>query len=305
MSDVLPPVLPDSAGDGAWLRYLAELGSLAALRPLDPPRRVLLGLPTGDVAAAVLAAAALRALGSYRSTNPLDRVGPDHVGGCVSTFQSGAYEDGRLDEAAGDIVRVGTTKHTTYADVVRALPEEFPFDRGRRKLRDTIVEAWELFANGRVDARRLHARVSASPVLVIGHRTAFDDDIATLQELWPKLPALADVGHGLDGWFRHPIIVCSPVTPPPSWLRDVTPALVVCDGAAAWRSPLRRSFQEAAHLLVLDRRSQAAIDEIESIVDAHTETAPLLRESPPGIEAWRIVEHLDDVLDVDADEDLF
>ncbi len=302
--DVLTTALPHTAGsDALWLRYLSELGALAALRPLDPPCRVLLGLPTGDLAAAILACSALGALASHRCDHSLDRLTADDVGCDVSTFQSGAYEDRPLAAASETELRVSAVTHTIYADVVRRLPNGFPGDRRPRKLRQPIVDAWTAATRNNVDGRRLHARVAATPVVVIGHRSAFAEDIVTLEELWPQMSQLADVGHDLDSWFRHPVLVCGPATPPPAWLREVTPAVVICDGAAAWRSPLRRVFATAAHILVLDRRAPVAVDEAQTIFDAQVEAAPVLREPPPGIEAWRIVEHLTPV--ADADEDLF
>lgn len=304
--DVLPSVLPHSPANSApWLRYLSELGALAALRPLSPPRRILLGLPTGDLAAALLACGALGALVSHRCDRALDRLAASDVGCDVSTFQSGAYEDRRLGAATNTDLRVADVTHTIYADVVRRLPDGFPRERRRRKLRPQTVEAWEAAARNKVDGRRLHARVSATPVVVIGHRTAFAEDLAAVEELWPKMSHLADVGHGLDEWFRHPVLVCTPTTRPPAWLKDVAPCVVICDGAAAWRSPLRRAFTAAAHLLVLDRRAPVAVDEAQTIFDAQVDTAPILREPPAGVEAWRIVEHLTPVAGDEADEDLF
>jgi hypothetical protein len=52
--------------------------------------------------------------------------------------------------------------------------------------------------------------------------------------------------------------------------------VVICDSAAAWRSPLRRAFATAAHLVVLDQRAPAAAEEAQSVFDAHIGTAALV-----------------------------
>lgn len=45
-----------TVSEPAWIRFLKEVAVLAVPRPLVPPRRILLGLPTGEMAAAILAA---------------------------------------------------------------------------------------------------------------------------------------------------------------------------------------------------------------------------------------------------------
>lgn len=115
---------------------------------------------------------------------------------------------------------------------------------------------------------------------------------------------MLDPGDGLEKWFRHPVIVADPLSPVPAWLGGCDVAAVVCDGAAAWRAPLRRTFPTAAHVLVLDRRSTAAADLVEEIIAGNPTTEPFPSLPPPGVDAWRIGER-DVVAPVDDDEDLF
>jgi hypothetical protein len=235
----------------------------------------------------------------------LDRATSADVGRLASTLINGCYTDAELLEVTDAFVRVGLKKDTRFADIVRPLPDGFPTDRPtRKKLTDTRLQAWESVGEG-TDARRLHARVSATPVLAIAQRSALEDDLTTLGLVWPNIRDLVDPGMGLERWFRHPLIVCGPTTPWPNWISDVSPALVVCDGPAAWRSPLRRCFADAPHLLVLDRSSPAAVDECDELISARVETARALDEPPSGIETWRIVEQATAPAAGDDDEDMF
>ena len=297
--------LPGTLGEEApWLRFLRDLGIRSVLRPTVPTRRVLIGLPTSELGAAVLVGAGVWALARHRRTNPLDRASGADVGRLASTLIDGRYADTELLEVTDAFVKVGQKKETRYGDIVRPMPVGFPTDRRTRKFAEARLKAWESVGEG-TDPRRLHARVSATPVVAIAQRSALEDDLATLELVWPNIRNLLDPGAGLESWFRHPLIVCGPTTPWPEWVGGVNPALVVCDGPAAWRSPLRRCFADAPHLLVLDRSSPAAVDECDELISARVETAQALDEPPSGIETWRIVEQATAPASSDDDEDLY
>ncbi|MHB1890708.1 MAG: hypothetical protein ACYCUF_07490, partial [Acidimicrobiales bacterium] len=238
---VLPPAPGVSVSD--WLGFLRKTGAIAAIRSVQPPRRTLLALPTNELGAAAVAVGAVTALASHRSAHPLDVLTGADAGCEVSAFYSGAYHDTVLLAANPGTVRVSDhTTMTTYADTVRRLPAGFPTDRPQRRLRSDcpIVAAWRIAPLG-IDPARLHARCSATPVLVIGSHKRFTDDLAALNDVWPHSLYLLDPGTSLEAWLRHPVIVADPRTPVPAWLPGCDVASVVCDGAAAWRTPLRRA----------------------------------------------------------------
>lgn len=291
-----------------WMQFLRETAILAALRPVTPPRRLLVGLPTTDLAVATLVYGAVAALSTHRSTNPLRAPASDDVGQRVSAFFTGAYRDTYLEAAGpGSATVRGATTMTTYADTVRALPAGFLEDRGPRRLKSEaeVLDAWDGAKHAGVDPARLHARCSATPVVVIGSHSGLCADAAQLEAMWAKAKAFVDPGHGLEAWFRHPTLVCDPRSEVPPWLVGSTPALVVCDGAAAWRSQLRRAFPDTAHILVVDRRSPAGIDVVDEIYATNPQSEPFAPAPPLGIEAWRIAEAPVAMGTTGADEDLF
>lgn len=288
-----------------WICYLDDLAHAMVTGHSDV-RRVIVALPTADLAAAVTAVAAVRHLGELRNAVPLPGVGPEDAGCRVSAFTSGQYRDVVLTAVTPEAVSVGGTTLTLYTDVVRRLPDGFPTDRPRRHLDARTVAAWATVA-GSADPARVHARAAATPVVVIGDHRPFATDLAELDDTWTSAEDLADSHHDIDRWFRHPVLVCDPGAAPPAWLAQVTPSIVIAVGAAAWRSPLRHALWDAPHLLLLDRRSGAAIDLVDDICLTNPDTRPLPTMPPRGIEAWGI----DDITtaaagDVDPDdEDLF
>lgn len=74
-----------------WVRFLRETALMAALRPVTPTRRLLVGLPTAELATAVLVHGAVTALATSRSANPLSAPEPGDVGSRVSAFFGGTY----------------------------------------------------------------------------------------------------------------------------------------------------------------------------------------------------------------------
>jgi len=302
---VLPAANPDAVP--GWLTFLRNVGQLAAVRPVNPPGRLLLSLPTGQLAAATAASGAVAGLAAQRITHPLEAPSPADVGARVAAFVNGAYRDTRLSSAdPGAATVAGGTTMTTFADTIRVLPAELP-ERPDRKLKSDgpVLTIWATAALAGVNSPRLHARCSATPVVVIGQCSTLAADLCTLEEVWPGCSPFLDVDAGLRGWFRHPVLVCDVRARPPCWLRAVRAALVVCDGAGAWRSELRRALPDAAHILVTDRRSRACVELIEEVRAANPATEPYAPPPPAGIEAWRISEVPVTTLATSDDEDLF
>jgi hypothetical protein len=289
------------------LAFLRHVGQLGAVRPICPPLRLLLSLPTGRFAAAAVAAGAVAGLASHRSTEPLDLPRATDLGARVSAFVTGAYRDTRLDDVRpGEATVMGGTTMTTYADTIRVLPADLE-ERPDRKLKtdSPILTAWATAGVAGVNPPRLHARCSAAPVVVIGQQSTLAADLSALEAVWPQCGAFLDVGVGIARWFRHPVLVCDVRLNPPDWLASVRESLVVCDGAAAWRSQLRRALPYAGHILVTDRRSRACAELIEEVRAANPSTEELVGVPPRGIEAWRISEVQVTTLATSEDEDLF
>lgn len=288
-------VLPARAGVEVpgWLTFLRQSAAVAAVRPVVPPRRLLLALPTSELAVAALAVGTVAAVASHRSSEPLDRLDVEAVGSKVSAFANGAYTDTVVQAVASTSATIsGGTTMTTYADILRPLPGGFPDDRRPRKLKTEgrVLSAWATAGLAGANAARLHARCSATPVVLIAQQTRVVEDLECLEEVWPQVGAFVDAGRGLSGWFRHPLLICDARTEPLHWLLECKPSLVVCDGAAAWRSQLRRAFPDAAHVLVIDRRSPAAVDLVDEICAGNPTTQPFKPDPPAGIEGWRIEE---------------
>lgn len=288
-----------------WVKFLVDAAVLAALRPLDPPRRFVVVLPTAEAASAVLTTGAVSALANHRTRNPIDVDLPE-PGARISAFYSGLYCDTTLVEVTEEGVRLPRVLLTRNLDVIRPLPEMFPGERADRRLKteSQLVAAWQLATDAGHEAMRVHARVSAEPVIVLGHRSDLLHGLALLDPIWPIASSFLDCGQRLDQWFRHPVLVVDPRTEVRPWAREVRPSLIVCDGAAAWRSNLRFAFPDAAHVLVLDRRTDVAAELSDDLRASKFETLPFAPQPPDGVEAWRIHERFAGPA-VDPDEDEF
>lgn len=288
-----------------WMKYLR---SLAVVQMDRPGVRTVLCLPTCEGAVGVLSVAVVEHLARLRSTTPLSAPSGADSGRRASVFTSGKYSDATMQGLVAGMPLINGSKLMSYVDVIRFLPEDFPDDRSDWALHRDTIRQWATRVVPPAEPARVHARVSATPVVVIGGHSALEADLGLLQSCSPGVALLADVGQGLGRWFRHPILVADPGAEAEPWLREVEPSLVIAVGAAGWRSPLRHALGAAPQLLVLDRRSGAAADVVEDIVlteptDVSTTPAP-----PHGIEAWSFKEQLAPAQGSspeDLDEDLF
>lgn len=222
---------------------------------------------------------------SIRVRQPLDVVGAEDVGRCASVFASGSYEDAVIRSVTDTRILINGSALEKYLDIVRVLPDGFWADRPTRRLDRQTISVWSRHLPRDVDGARVHARVSATPVVVIGNRTPLLDDLGALESIGPDVLRLCDVGAGA-GWFRHPVICVDSNSEVPDWLPSLRPSLVVAVGASGWRSPARYALGAAPQILVLDRRSGSCVDVVSDIVltEPRTVATPVL--PPRGVEAW-------------------
>jgi hypothetical protein len=273
-----------------WIRFIrASVGALSL--DSNPPRqRAVISLPVLELSAGIATFLAVRHFAIRRSTNPLDNPTSAMQSKPASYFGSGRYEDVQILDVENDIPRLqysgGTVSLGKYPDVIRQLPESFERRSSHRKISQSTLSAWKTVERFDVSAGRIHARVSAMPILFIGSRGALEADLEVLSGLFPSPPEFCDIGSSLSSWFRHPVIAVGPQIPQDrDWLGDVTPSLVILVGAAAWHSNLRRIFWDAPHMLLLDRRSQTAVGIASEIELSQPIFSEVDLDIPRGIEA--------------------
>lgn len=267
----------------AWMAYLEQCA--VAQLPLAG-RRTALVLPSSEYAPAILTLAVVEHLLARRATQPLDMVTSAHVGWPASVFTSGSYSDSVITAVTDIRIQIHGSKLEKYLDIVRILPEGFPDDRPSRVLNRETVSVWTRHLPKGVEGARVHARVSATPVVVIGNRAPLLRDLQELEGVCPDAVRLADVGGGPSSWFRHPVICLDPGTQVPEWLRSAPASLVIAVGAAGWRSPVRHALGSAPQLLVLDRRSGTSVDIVDDILLTEPSSVPVTPAPPAGVEAW-------------------
>lgn len=254
--------------------------------------RTVLVLPTAEYAPALLSLAAVERLMDIRATQPLDIVDPDEVGHLASVFSGGCYQDTVIRAASEGRIVVGQTSLERYLDIVRVVPDGFLVDRSTRKLDRETISVWSRHVPKDVDGARVHARVSATPVVVIGNRTPLLKNLGDLEILYANALRFCDVGAGIGTWFRHPVICIDPGSDVPHWALSLRPSIVVAVGAAAWRSMVRQAFSTAPQILVLDRRSESSVDVVSDILLKDPRTVPTPVLPPAGVEAWSFEEVL-------------
>ena len=249
----------------ARLRLLARVLTSATT---PDSLRVIVTCPTARFAAV---AATLGALESN----------PD-CGGCLhgkltdrvraSAYLGGRFADTMILHAGPVELDFGGERLTRNRDSVHRLPAAFPERRDHRLdplLREQLVSYYNCLPAA-VGFR--HSARCAHPVLVVGEPSAVRDDIAVLAALHPGeyLAARLDHGNLSDGWYRHPVLVAGrlPRSEAASWLNEVRPRLVVFAGSAGWAASWRGRWPSVPHLLLLSRRSPAAVETATSIAAA-------------------------------------
>lgn len=277
-----------------WIRFLRS-SSLTLLKGDGNLRnRIAIAVPAIELSVGAAVFATVRELAVQRSVLPLGIPSGTDALSHVSFFGSGKYEDAVLLDVRDGVPRLrysgGEVRLEKYGDVVRPLPSSFEPRTSRRALSDEITAAWRTVERFEANAGRIHARVSATPVLVIGSFDGLQADLEVLQGVFPLPKSFCDASSSVDAWFRHPVLVAGPQTEIRSWFPDVSPSLVVAVGAAAWNSKLRRQFWNAPHLLLLDRRSPTSLEIASDLESSVQEMSSLDLERPKGVEAVRFCE---------------
>lgn len=281
-----PPAKPSRVNaHPPWVGALQRLVAVAL--GADPSTRFIAGLPTVELTAAVSCMSAVEAQIRTLQTTALNRPERADLGAWVSVSTGGEYIDARLDAVGQDYVRVGQSTFTKNLDAVRVIPHELVELRDRRVLRPAIEDAWRSLSP--TDGYRLHAKVSARPIVVIGSLVALRSELDVLAPLWPKAPFVLDLGCTFDQWFRHPALVISPQAEIVPWVAALDPALVIIVGAAGWRSTARRALSHAPQVWLLDRKSPAAVEAIDELLLSQPAALPV-KEAFAGIEVYAFEE---------------
>lgn len=279
-----------------WFRFLRTVAISNLTSPVGPRSRITIAAPGARLALGCAVFSAVRQLAVVRAETPLNLPNPEAFPAPVSHFGSGKYEDATLRAITDGVPSLQTTTGPVqlqqYADIVRVLPDEFPHRTAPRRIPDLTSNAWQTVDRFGVNANRIHARVSATPILVIGSRNSLAEGFEDLRDVVPSPAEFCDVGSSFDEWYRHPVIaVGTQHDAAEPWLADLQPALVVTLGAAAWTSKLRRAFWDVPHLLILDRQSPAGIDLVESLALSRTTLARTTFAVPHGFEAMQFTDH--------------
>lgn len=267
-----------------WANFLKQFA--VAHLWLQSCRRTVLVLPTGEFAPALLTLVVVERLMAVRTRQPLDVVSGEDVGRSASVFASGCYEDAVIRSVTGTRILINGSSLEKYLDIVRMLPGGFIADRPSRRLERETISVWSRHLPKDVDGARVHARISATPVVVIGNRAPLLNDLGALEGLFPDAVRLCDVGAGPGTWFRHPVICVDPSSQVTDWLQNLRPSLVVAVGASGWRSPVRHALGSAPQILVLDRRSSSCVDVVSDILLTQPRTVETPVPPPHGVEAW-------------------
>ena len=231
--------------------------------------RVVASLPTLQFVPAVAVIEAVRRRITEVSKTGLDSPCTADEGRYASVLSTGRYQDLQVRSVASSGVKIGGSTFTKNIDAIRVLPDSFPgaiTPRAPRTVNRKVVETWDVLSNGG-DGPRLHAKVSAHPIVIIGGTEQFRDDLTLLSErLWPNTATMLDVSFDIEDWFRHPVMALGYGSATKPWLFSLQPALVIVCGVAAWRSAIRRAFSGSPQLWFVDRTSRVTLDAVDELM---------------------------------------
>jgi hypothetical protein len=181
----------------------------------------------------------------------------------VAGWVSGRLTDLRLVAVSDDELNFGGFRLRGNRDSVHRLPAGFP-KRGDTRLPDDDRQevAQALACAKDVVGQRLSA-AAAHPVVVAGEPGTFRTDVDLLSEastsLHPRGRLFA--GAHLHDWFRYPVLLMGaiPDRDDVPWVAELRPRLVVIPGSAGWVASSRRNWPDVPVLVLLSRRSPAAV----------------------------------------------
>ncbi len=190
----------------------------------------------------------------------------------VSAYLDGRFTDRIIMHAGPVELDFGGERLARNRDSVHRLPAGFPERRDHRllpQLREQLIAHYSCWPAA---AGFCHSARCAHPVLIVGEPTAVRDDVADLAAMYPGayLIARLDSGNSLDGWYRHPVLVAGRLPRPEAdgWLDEVRPRLVVFAGSAGWTASWHGRWPTVAQLVLLSRRSPAAVETAAAIAAA-------------------------------------
>lgn len=173
-------------------------------------------------------------------------------------------------------VHIGQSTFTKFEFAINRLPSEFP---ERTRVPRTLQSRFEaelddlaaLFGDDRATSGIRRSANSTHPILVLGRLSDLEKDIKLASSMRAfhgrHLKGILAPGHGLDKWFRHPVIVAdnSPQSLNQPWLDSVRPRLVVRVGRMGVTQPLGNRWPDTPQIVVLSRRVPSSIDAVEII----------------------------------------
>lgn len=312
------------------LKYLIKLGRwLVADRTRFPNNlRILITVPTEHLAALAIS---IGALNTDIECNSCDCT---HILTSNEPTRASAYTDGKFQDGLAHLdsigrVKFGQSTFDTTAKIdsrqsVHVLPKNFPQRLGlsKDKLKKEIQDFIETLNLGIQDPSQLRAiaglersRISAHPVIVLGHIKTFEQDLireSLLSYLYPQ--GVCGIGKIEEEWFRCPCLVGKniPSIENNTWLSEVLPRLVITVGKNACLCSRRDQWPQIPQVLILSRTSPSSVATVKDLMDLgweeskpYTPEAIEMLKPSGGIEVsfWTESQPLATTFDLEENED--
>lgn len=279
---VLQQAVEPATGYPAGLLHLRRLAEQLTIAGPGVGRnlRVVVTVPTLRLAGVAAT------LGSALA--PVECRGCEHAklerGVRVAGWVSGWFTDSRLVAVSDDELMFAGIRLRGNSDSVHRLPTDFPQRRDTRlpdDVRQEIAQAHGCSEG--VVGQRLSA-AAAHPVVVAGEPSTFRADVDLLSAASTSLHLRGRLfaGAHLHDWFRYPVLLMGaiPDRDDVPWVAALRPRLVVITGSAGWVTSSRRNWPDVPVLVLLSRRSPAAVD-VAALLKASGWVAPAV--VPPAL----------------------